>query len=258
MNEVLKAAHLARVARSQGRETTVPVGDGRALTLHERPGEAVGGYTWPGGRLLAQFLLSPAGRQAAANGESPTEAGVIVELGCGVGVSGLAVAAGHGANVLLTDRSPECLALASRNALANETLIPGAVAVTPLNWGELTADGVVALLDDPDVVCGKWPARGEGTVAMVIGADVLYTVDSIEPLLSTLIALTEKQRAPVFLSYRQRGPGEERFFTDAKVAGFTIEQVSQSNGAGGAMDTVYLLQRVGAARYRKASTTNDA
>jgi predicted nicotinamide N-methyase len=219
----------------------VRVGEGKTLTLHERPGEAVGGYTWPGGRLLASFILSKEGRKYV---EPATQVhnGVVVELGCGVGVVGLALSAAfHECAVLLTDRSEECLDLARQNAVANAGVISGSVAVSRYSWGDADSATVQAMLTDSEVVCGKekWPTR-DCTVTLVLGADVLYTSESVDPLLASLSVLTS-DGALVLLSYKQRGSGEARFFTKAVECGFSVNRLT---AGGPEVDVVYALRRL--------------
>jgi predicted nicotinamide N-methyase len=87
----------------------------------------------------------------------------VVELGCGLAVPSIA-AARAGATVLATDSCAEALALAERNAHANDVQIETAT----VDWAE------------PDELVGRAPFD------LVLAADVLYERASVAPLLSLL------------------------------------------------------------------------
>jgi predicted nicotinamide N-methyase len=87
----------------------------------------------------------------------------VVELGCGLALPSI-VAARAGASVLATDASPEALALAARNAMANGVRIETAI----VDWAA------------PSVLAGRAPFD------LVLAADVLYERASVARLLSLL------------------------------------------------------------------------
>jgi predicted nicotinamide N-methyase len=90
----------------------------------------------------------------------------VVELGCGLAVPSL-TAARAGAFVLATDRDPDALELAERNAVANGLLIETA----RVEWAS------------PDELLERAPFD------LVIGADVLYERQSVAALLELLPGL---------------------------------------------------------------------
>ena len=87
----------------------------------------------------------------------------VVELGCGLALPSIA-AARAGASALATDESAEALALAARNARANQVEVETA----RVDW------------TDPE------PLRRRGPFDLVLAADVLYERSSVAPLLSLL------------------------------------------------------------------------
>jgi predicted nicotinamide N-methyase len=87
----------------------------------------------------------------------------VVELGCGLAVPSL-VAARTGADVLATDACAEALALALRNAHANDVAIETAT----VDWAQ------------PEELVGRGPFD------LALAADVLYERASVAPLLSLL------------------------------------------------------------------------
>lgn len=108
---------------------------------------------WPASRLLAEAILR-------ASWPHPPHA---LELGCGVGLAGLALLAAGG-QVTFSDYEPSAVALALHNAQAN---------------GFSGARGM--LLD--------WRAPPPVRFDFVIAADVLYDRQLHQPLLSTLQAI---------------------------------------------------------------------
>jgi predicted nicotinamide N-methyase len=87
----------------------------------------------------------------------------VVELGCGLGVPSI-VAARAGARVLATDGDPEGIELVSRNAERNGASLETAV----------------VRFEDADELVARGPFD------LVLGADLLYEEDSVEPLLALL------------------------------------------------------------------------
>jgi len=119
---------------------------------------------WPSGvALAAKIARDPAIVQGRR----------VLELGCGLGVTAIA-ALKAGADLLVTDYSPEALALCSLNALDQVGAQPKSLRV---NWRDIgaTLHGTV-----------------EGGFPVVLAADVLYEGRDLEPLL----ALVEHVVAP--------------------------------------------------------------
>ncbi len=106
---------------------------------------------WPAGLALARYL---AGLELA---------GVrVLEVGCGVGISGLGAAAA-GAEVLVTDNIPAALRLAAMNARRNGIALRAAAA----DWR-------------------AWPLSGR--YDLVVGSDVTYEPAAAHALLAVLDA----------------------------------------------------------------------
>ncbi|KAG2491404.1 hypothetical protein HYH03_010195 [Edaphochlamys debaryana] len=112
----------------------------------------------------------------------------VLELGTGIGVAGLTMAA-FGANVLLTDL-PEVVPVASKNVNKNADLVKGAgglAQVAALDWSNPPAE----------LVTGPWD--------YIIGSDLVYdesSPDALAPVLSRLLGASP--RATVLLSHVHR------------------------------------------------------
>lgn len=104
---------------------------------------------WPAGLALARLLA-----------EQDLSGRRLLEIGCGVGVSGLGAAAA-GAEVLVTDNEPAAMRLCAMNARRNGLSLRAAAA----DWR-------------------AWPVRGRFDV--IIGSDVTYEPTAFEALLRVL------------------------------------------------------------------------
>jgi len=157
-------------------ETVVEVGDRELSLLHPPDAEALlseeafereellpyWAELWPSGLALAREVAS-----------RPLAGARVLELGCGLGLPGLAAALA-GADVLATDWARDAIALLERNAERNRLRLETAVA----SW---TAPA--ALVDR-----GPWD--------LVLAADVLYERRNAEPLLDLLPRLVARAQAP--------------------------------------------------------------
>ena len=119
---------------------------------------------WPSGVALAAKI---------ARDPSIVRGRRVLELGCGLGVTAVA-ALRAGADLLVTDYSPEALALCSLNALDQAGTQPKTLRV---NWR------------DPDPALHAAASDG---FPVVVAADVLYERRDVDPLL----ALAERVVAP--------------------------------------------------------------
>ena len=127
-----------------------------------------GRAAWTAGCKLAELLLledKSSVREWVAPGAR------VLELGCGCGVAGCAVAARDPtAHVLFTDSNTACLDTAARNAARFGTRCSTAV----LRWGDVDAASRVSELFRP---------------TLVLGTDIGYDPSSHEALVKTLAAL---------------------------------------------------------------------
>jgi predicted nicotinamide N-methyase len=145
---------------------------------------------WPSSVPLAEWML----------GGNVTEGMRVLELGCGVGLAGIAAAAA-GARVTLTDYEEDALLFARYNVMTNVALVHSA----PPRFRQL----------DWRNPCGpeQWDT--------VCGADIIYDRAVFEPLLALLSRATAP-RGVIVLTDPHRSPGDE-FLTRAVAEGFTVE-----------------------------------
>ena len=130
--------------------------------------DTTGRAAWTAGCKLAELLLLE--DKHAVREWFPPSARVL-ELGCGCGVAGCAVAARDPtAHVLFTDSNTACLDTAARNAARFGTRCSTAV----LRWGDVDAASRVSELFRP---------------TLVLGTDIGYDPSSHEALVKTLAAL---------------------------------------------------------------------
>ena len=198
----------------------------RALSVHEEQDSTsvIASSTWDPGVLMAAYI-SEAVLAARAADPAATAAGGLrailrglsvgssfcalsdaplrcVEVGSGCGIAGLALAAAcpH-SRVLLTDGDPRACALASKNVANNG--LSGRVEARRLTWrSDCSADVAEAC-----AVIG-------GPPHIVLAADVVYREETFVPLVDTLVALCDADRASraeVLFAYRPR-VDDEHFF----------------------------------------------
>ena len=132
--------------------------------------------------------------------EEPLAGRTVLELGCGVGLAGIA-AARAGATVTLTDYEQDALTFACWNADAN--LSPGQrsrVALRHYDWRTPDSPGVFDVL---------------------LGADIVYERRAFAPLLS-LFRKTLAPSGSVLLAEPDRTPGRD-FFAFAAQEGFLVD-----------------------------------
>ena len=162
-----------------------------------------GDIVWPASKALARML---------AHVPSLTAGKRVLELGCGLGASGLAAASAGASSVVLTDRDEALLERASDAAKAND-FPDGQVSTALLNWEA----------DAPTVA----RAIGDQPFDLVIGADLLYDeamAKQLAKLLSSLLPLPTSDAPPVrvLLADPEQRPNRELFAAACAEAGLSV------------------------------------
>lgn len=175
--------------------TRVPLDNDKTLVLHhcapadyamkETDADGTHAMAWPAGLELANFVCS----------EKNAPIKSILELGSGLGVVGLALAAKSTTSktIVLTDLS-SAMPLLDYNVQQNQHLIPSNVTVQTqeLNW------------EDDTSACVKYD--------LIVGSDLLYNTCLIPSLVATLQRYMSSR---VVIAVRWRKPDlERRFFQD--------------------------------------------
>jgi predicted nicotinamide N-methyase len=177
-----------------------PVSYDRLLTAAARDPEQNLPYwatIWPSGIALADAIL----QQPDALVQQP-----VLELGCGLGVTAIAALAA-GADLIVTDYSPESLLLCRVNTLINIGHEPRTLW---LNWRKPSA-----------VLMSQAP------FPVVLAADILYERRDVEPLLT----LVEQLVAPgglLWLAEPGRPPAQQ--FVAAAIAAGWRDKATQHHG----------------------------
>ena len=145
---------------------------------------------WPSSIALARFCLE----------RCPVAGRTVLELGCGLGVAGIAAALA-GASVTMTDYEEDALAFARWNVSQNpgDGIPGGSVSIRHLDWREPGSPGVFDL---------------------IIGSDIIYDRRHSGPLLD----LFDRHLAPdgtAVLTDPGREAGRE-FIESARRRGFTV------------------------------------
>jgi len=172
---------------------------------------------WPSGLMLAARILTDEASPPAAPEKG---AGRVIELGCGLGLAGIAAGL-RGWDVLLTDYDPEAIEFARHNALRN--------GVAP--------EKVQAMAMD-------WRAPVEEKFSWVIASDVLYERRLHPLVLSAMDALLAKDGI-AWVSDPQR-TSAENFPLAAVEQGFRVVTVNlegESFTGGKQPGQLYVLTR---------------
>lgn len=204
-------------------------GGGRAPPYQQAKYANVGLVLWQAGLVAADWII----RYRATQAESPEASkkarlrGVsVVELGCGVGQCGVALAAAGASPVVMTDL-PHIVPLARENARLNAGATPVAPLAVPYVWGEDAAPVLDALrggLPGPVKEKGGGEEEGEGGGRwpdLLVAADCLYE-PSVYPLLLAAIGALSGPDTRAVLCHRMRVYGEEGFERAAEGAGYEV------------------------------------
>jgi predicted nicotinamide N-methyase len=193
---------------------------GNSLFFQESPSharECTGAVVWDGALMLLD-VFAPLARSFAGKN--------VVDLGCGTGIVGIALAS-IGARVWLTDIGVG-VDIARCNTTANNKVISdhsGRVMCQQLDW----SDSQSSLTAFPS----------GSAVDAIIACEVVYNNDAFAPLLRVLLSLSSKATF-IYLVLRQRhGCDTAAFVRDAR-AHFAVEEMSlpvswreKCGGAGG-------------------------
>jgi predicted nicotinamide N-methyase len=179
--------------------TRVPLDDEKTLVLHHCPptnepsndddADGTHAMAWSAGLELVKFM-------SASSQEEHDHIQRVLELGSGLGVAGLALAAKSTIcrRIVLTDRA-SAMPLLQYNVQQNQDLIPSTVTVETcaFNWQ-----------NDDD--------NASTTYDLILGSDLLYNPTMIPALVSTLKKLVSSL---VWIAVRWRKPQlERRFFEE--------------------------------------------
>ncbi len=141
-------------------------------SIDDTPGHVISGqYLWPASVHVAKYL-----------GERWNEFGnpsAVVELGAGTGLLSIILAATTSATKFVaTDHDPGSVLLIEENIELNQSIVgtDKSLVVEALGWGESVAP-----------VTRHFPA--EFPARMVVGSDLIYCEEVIEPLFATVAAL---------------------------------------------------------------------
>jgi predicted nicotinamide N-methyase len=182
----LHAARLARLASRGGVRRELP--KCARVSVLEMPGQHIGSISWSGGEVLGAWVCRCPEKVRGV---------CVVEVGCGLGVAGVAAALVGAADVVLTDR--EALLDAARSTITATLSAKGlSLRVRELEWG-----------------AGAWTRfaenlRAEGVLPrLILGADVVYTDEGARVLAATLDAalIPSGSVERAFISYKERGAG---------------------------------------------------
>lgn len=163
-----------------------PTAKGGVVKVAQRKRLGIGHQVWPAATKLCAYLA-----------EHPLPSGAtVLELGAGVGLVGLALAADATApKVVLTDLE-EVLPTLRASVELNAPDVQARAAVAPLAWGSADVDSAAVR-----------------AASVVVAADVVYDAALYEPLASTLEALLLRGNVEVaYVAHCRRWKRDVKFF----------------------------------------------
>lgn len=193
------------------------VDDGIELELHEPAltGDSLGLKTWASSNLLAKRLTKLCPKLPSVLLKDT----IVLELGSGTGLVGLAAAAAFQAHVILTDL-PEIVPNLQRNAQANAaalSLYDAKVDVAVLDWAEPTSLPVET-----------------HSFALILVADPIYSLDHPRLLVQTIrhhLSLDGSARVILEMPLRDAYAPERRDFRERMLAiGLVVDQEGEEVG----------------------------
>jgi len=150
----------------------------------------------------------------------------VLELGAGLGLVGMAMAATTGASVVTTEREL-ALPLLRKNVAKNEATTSGRVESADLSWGKETTEALLAQRE----------RMGLQSFDIVVGSDLVFpsNVEAYSALADTIFALLHhhQQRGAVEMwqSHEPRRPEvEAAFWTMLEERGILVQQLSAADG----------------------------
>ena len=197
----------------QNTEVLLRLPDGyaqRYLLILEQPSlHIIGDHLWHSSIVLAQYILN-------GHLDGALQGRQIVELGAGCGLLSLAASA----RLLLSDQATSKIIATDLKEVVNSTLQESLLANSALaiNIQPLALDWGTSDLSLPP-----------GKPLTILASDVLYNADSHEIFLDTLLAMYKLAGgdAIVYIAYRHRIAGDDRFWELARESGLVFGQIHQ-------------------------------
>jgi len=174
---------------------------GRTFYFAEQPQNTLstGTKLWDSGKILCKYLEKNR-KKFRFDGKR------VIELGAGCGLTGIVVAAMGAKQVFLTDQKP-CLHLLKQNAARNE--VDKIACTEELDWGVTATTNFLPPFD------------------FVVGSDVLYQMESVNPLIEVLDQLADTKTV-CLLSLEVRDEFVHKAFFERVEKFFTVSKVSKT------------------------------
>lgn len=161
---------------------------------------------WPAGAALAAALVADPRRVVNAS--------LVLDLGAGLGIAGLAAARAGAARVVVTDRDPLALACAEKSAQASG-IPPDVLTTAILDWDDDTAMAAAA-------------------ADVVLAADVLYEERAAAPVADALARLVKPGGCAIVADPAIRAPSVRAAFAQALAGRLVLESWRAVDGDTGA------------------------
>jgi len=206
-------------------------------------GSCTAGTVWDAGIVLAAHVFE---KYQCGTQKSDVSAVRCLDLGSGTGIVGIAAAAsGSFSRVVLTDL-PSVTPLLERNAASNQPNLPSTVQLetVPMRWD-----------DDGDLR----RVASLGPFHLIVGGDLLYRPQVVQPLLHALSALTTRNTIALLAASLQHSPETIRLFKHtAAAAGFYVELLDREEQSAVARSDEVRMLRVTRKKKRKQTAERQS
>ncbi|KAJ3311128.1 hypothetical protein HDU76_003201 [Blyttiomyces sp. JEL0837] len=196
--KTLRPVTIPKLASDLSRQSTTTATTTTVL-IHEQSDSGIHGRIWDSAYILCDMLSTLAQRYISNHKTSNTKPIRVLDIGCGVGVAGIAFAAmglpnGNPVEVALTDLG-DALELAKVNLEANRKVLTRSanVYVKELVWGDVKS------------------AQELGKFHIVLASDVVYETQYFKDLIETLRVVSgngdndDDVETEIWLMYKRRG-----------------------------------------------------
>jgi predicted nicotinamide N-methyase len=188
------------------------------IHLFQQKSRGIAYQLWPAATHLCNYI--DGNTQAVFEPHGGVEQARVVELGAGIGLVGLYVAALGCKRTILTDL-PKAMDILNRNIEANEVNGKGAVDCMPLSWGSSEeASLVVSALNEHSTTLSFPP--------LILAADCIYWECLFEVLVETLCELLAIPGARVLMSHVRRWKKDARFFKLCTKRGLSVTVLQET------------------------------
>ena len=186
------------------------------IRLFQQKSRGIAHQLWPAATHLCNYI--DGNMQAVFEPHGGVEQARVVELGAGIGLVGLYVAALGCKRTILTDL-PKAMDILNRNIEANAENGKGVIDCMPLSWG---------CSDEASLVVSALNEQTTTFPPLILAADCIYWECLFEVLVDSLCELLAIPGARVLMSHVRRWKKDARFFKLCTKRGLSVTVLQET------------------------------